>query len=67
MASNNPFAVVRFLELQEGKAEFLHCVEPPDPKQVLLQGPNEPLRDPIALRLSDEGWRTLDAQEEISS
>ncbi|MBE1427195.1 hypothetical protein H4684_003884 [Desulfomicrobium macestii] len=59
----DPFPVLRVLEFKEAEAEFRHRVEPPNPKQVLLQGPNEPLCDPVTLGRSDEGWRVLDAQE----
>jgi len=63
MSPNDPFPVVRVLEFQEGKMKPLYRVEPPNPKQVILQGPNEPLSDAVALGFSDERWRTLDAQK----
>ena len=67
MSPNDPFPVVRLLELQEGKTEFLDRFEPPDPDQIFLQRAHEPFGDAIALGFSNESRRTPDARKETSS
>jgi hypothetical protein len=39
LALDDPFLVVRTLELEEGLTELLDRVEPPHPEEVLLQRP----------------------------
>jgi len=52
MTPNDPFSVVRLLELQEGKAEFLDRIEPPDPEQIFFERAHEPFCDDVALGFS---------------
>jgi hypothetical protein len=55
MPLDQPVFVVGPPEVDQGQAEFLDGAECPDPEQVLLQGPDEPLGAAVALRRSDEG------------
>src|SRR3954452_20012075 len=60
---DDPGLVVNLPELLERQAQLLDGGEGPDPEQVLLQRPDEPLGAAVALRLAHEGRRALDAGE----
>jgi len=53
-ALDQPLPVVPPAELLQGYGQLGHRGEVPDPEQVLLQGPDEPFGDAMALRLPDE-------------
>jgi hypothetical protein len=66
ISSQNPYArtshascattpVIGLPELEEGKPEFLDGAEGPDPQEVLLQRPDEPLGAAVALGGADKG------------
>jgi hypothetical protein len=54
---DQPAFVVGLPELDQREAEFLDRPEGPDPEQVLLQRPDEPLGAAVALGGADEGGR----------
>ena len=58
-----PLAVVALLELDQGEAQLLHRVERAHPKQLLLEGADESLGDPVAFRLAHKGGARRDPQE----
>src|SRR3954464_11365782 len=60
---DDPGLVVNLPELLERQAQLLDGGEGPDPEQVLLQRPDEPLGAAVALRLAHERRRALDAEE----
>jgi hypothetical protein len=47
----------------QGPAQLLDGGEAAHPQEVLLQGPDEPFGAAVALGLTHEGGRTLDAEE----
>jgi len=57
MALDRPGLVVGPREVDEGEAELLDGLEGPDPRQVLLRGPDEALSAAVALGGADEGRR----------
>ena len=57
VALDQPVFVVGLPEVDQGEAEFLDGPEGPDPEQVLLQRPDEPLGAAVALGRADEGGR----------
>src|SRR6187455_2440111 len=59
---DQPAFVVGPPELDEGEAEFLDGSEGPDPEEVLLQRPDEPLGAAVALGGADEGRRRRGAE-----
>src|SRR5512134_1598927 len=63
MAGHQPVRVVPGGEFEQGEAQLLDGLELAHPEQVLLQGPDEPLGDAVALWLAHEGRRRLDAEE----
>ena len=60
MALEQPVPVEPLLELNQRLPEFLDSVESSHPEQLLLQGTNEPLGYPVALRCPDEARARLD-------
>jgi len=60
---NEPGFVVKIAEFQQGLSEFFDVFEVLDPKQVLLECPDEAFGASIALGSADERRRAFDAQE----
>src|SRR5918998_6151716 len=60
---DEPGGVVVGDEVLQRAAKLFDGVEGVHPEEVLLQGADEALGDAVALRLADEGRRTLDAEE----
>ncbi len=63
VAFDQPGCIVGVLERQQGLTQFFDRFEVSYPEKVLLQGADEPLGTAVALGRSDEGRRTLDAEE----
>src|SRR4051794_12505892 len=63
MPFDQPGGVVALPKDEQCLTELLDGVEGAHPEQVLLQGPDEPLRTAVPLRRPHEGRRTRDAQE----
>src|SRR5512144_2517121 len=58
-----PLAVVALLEVEQGQAQLLHGVEGPEPQQLFLERPDEPLGHPVAFGLPHERRARRDPQE----
>src|SRR5690348_14351571 len=63
MELDQPLLIAPPLELAEGLDQIGDRGEVPDPEQVLLQGPDEALRDPVSFGLPDEARRAGHAEE----
>jgi hypothetical protein len=63
VALEDPGPVVRVLEGVERLAQLLDGLESADPEEVFLERPDEALGAAVALGLTDEGGRGLDAEE----
>lgn len=63
MPLDQPLAVVPILELQQGQAKLLPRLELPQPEQLLLQRPDEPLGASVALGLAHERRAGVDPEE----
>ena len=62
MPLDQPVFVVAPPEVDQGEAELLGGPQAPDPKEVLIQRPDEPLRAAVAIGGSDEGRARLGAE-----
>jgi hypothetical protein len=60
---DEPSRVVGLAEGEQRPAQLLEGAKGPDPQEVSLQGPDEPLRASVPLGRVDEGGRALDAEE----
>src|ERR687893_1404803 len=63
VSGDEPGGIVVGDEVPQPAAQLFDGVEGMHPQEVLLQGADEAFRDAVALRLADEGRRTLDAEE----
>src|SRR3954452_21108806 len=63
MPLDDPGLVVGPLEGEQRPAQLLDGLEAPQPQQVLLERPDEPLGAAVALGLAHEGGRALHAEE----
>jgi len=54
MPLNEPLLIIEPQPVVEGTAEVLHGLECAHPQQLLLERPNEPLRDAVAFRGAHE-------------
>src|SRR3712207_9146407 len=63
VSGDEPGGIVVGDEVPQPAAQLFDGVEGMYPQEVLLQGADEAFRDAVALRLADEGRRTLDAED----
>src|SRR3954449_13049683 len=60
---DQPGRVVDLAKRQQRLTQFFNILESAHPRQVFLEGADEPLGTAIAFRGPDEGGRNLDAEE----
>lgn len=63
VAFNEPLVVVMTFEFEQSQTQFVDCTEVSHPEQVFLEGADEAFGAAVALGLTDEAGRGIDAQE----
>ena len=63
MAGDEPMGIVPGGEIEQRQAQLLDGLEVPHPQEVFLRRTDEAFGDAVALGLTHEGWRGLDAEE----